>query len=362
MLAAGPRRPRARAGPASAAAALAPALLLLFVDAVLLGPRPARGQGSAPTSPSAPATAPAAELAAPPAGIGRAPAAANWTVAGPDGLRASPAPGQRTTPIPDCGLVFVVGEVCTFSDLSDKPQAQVEINATQGPTVTVISTLESSYYKSLAFGSNQLRKLMENTFPADKNKPGSYATPVPEATFTVTTPDGKTRHSGTAELINSREESIRSSGGQQIKRYTVKVKQNKNQDSVSDFPQGSCSMVIRAACPICPVGETNFGSGCVDAGCAFTCGYSDKTCVAGSICPRGTVVSAACADRSAFKESPCACTALQQLAALSPTLQEEEPWNALADNPYCSGGSPAPSGFKVVCKKVDGVQFPLRSE
>ena len=55
-------------------------------------------------------------------------------------------------------------------------------------------------------------------------------------------------------------------------------------------------------------------------------------------------------------------TALQQLAALSPTLQEEGPWNALADNPYCSGGSPAPSGFKVVCKKVDGVQLPLRSE
>ena len=357
---AGPRcRPRARAGPASAAAALAPALLLLFVDAVLLGPRPARGQGSAPTSPSAPATAPAAELAAPPAGIGRAPAAANWTAApgwpaapdGPAGLRASPAP------IPDCGLVFVVGEVCTFTDLSDKSQAKVEINATQGPTVTVISTLESSYYKNVAFGSNQLRKLMENTFPADSNKPGSYATPVPEATFTVTTPDGKTRRSGTAELINSREESIRSSGGEQIKRYTVKVKQGGGQDSVGDFPQGSCSMVVRAACPICPVGETNFGSGCVDAGCAFTCGYSDKTCVAGSICPRGTVVSAACADRSAFKESPCACTALQQLAALSPTLQEETPWSALADFPYCLGGS-----LKVVCKKVDGVELPLRSE
>ena len=269
----------------------------------------------------------------------------------PAGLRASPAP------IPDCGLLFTVGEVCTFTDLSDKAQAKVEINATQGPTVTVISTLESSYYENVAFGSNQLRKLMENTFPADSNKPGSYATPVPEATFTVTTPDGRTRRSGTAELINSREESIRSSGGEQIKRYTVKVKQGGGQDSVGDFPQGSCSMVVRAACPICPVGETNFGSGCVDAGCAFTCGYSDRTCVAGSICPRGTVVSAACADRSAFKESPCACTALQQLAALSPTLQEETPWSALADFPYCLGGS-----LKVVCKKVDGVQLPLRSE
>jgi len=337
MLAAGPRRPRARAGPASAAAALAPALLLLFVDAVLLGPRPVRGFGTAPAAPPVP----------------------DWTAAPDplDGLRAALAAGPA--PIPDCGLVLVKADKCTFSDLvaGGQDQAKVEMNATLGPTVTVISTLDSSYYENIAFGSNQLRKLMENTFPADKNKPGSYATPVPEATFTVTTPDGKTRRSGTAELINSREESIRSSGGQQIKRYTVKVKQGGGQDSVGDFPQGSCSMVVRAACPICPVGETNFGSGCVDAGCAFTCGYSDRTCVAGSICPRGTVVSAACADRSAFKESPCACTALQQLAALSPTLQQETPWSALADFPYCLGGS-----LKVVCKKVDGVQLPLRSE
>ena len=334
---AGPRRPRARAGPASAAAALAPALLL-FVDAVLLlGPRPVRGFGTAPASP-----------------------VPDWTAAPDalDGLRVALAAGPA--PIPDCGLLFTVGEVCTFTDLSDKSQAKVEINATQGPTVTVISTLDSSYYENVAFGSNSLRKLMENTFPADKNKPGSYATPVPEATFTVTTPDGLTTRSGTAELINSREESIRSSGGEQIKRYTVKVKQGGGQDSVGDFPRGSCSMVVRAACPICPVGETNFGSGCVDAGCAFTCGYSDKTCVAGSICPRGTVVSAACADRSAFKESPCACTALQQLAALSPTLQEETPWSALADFPYCLGARGG--SLKVVCTTVDGVERPLRSE
>ena len=116
-------------------------------------------------------------------------------------------------------------------------------------------------------------------------------------------------------------------------------------------------MAVRATCPICPPGQTLSPSGCVDAGCAATCGYKDKSCIAGSICPWGTVVSAACADRSAFKENPCACTALHELAALSPTLQEETPWSALADTPYCSS-----ERLKVVCKKLDGVELPLRSE
>ena len=44
-------------------------------------------------------------------------------------------------------------------------------------------------------------------------------------------------------------------------------------------------------------------------------------------CPGGTVVSAKCADRSAFGENPCACTALQELAALSSFLHNEAPWN-----------------------------------
>ena len=69
------------------------------------------------------------------------------------------------------------------------------------------------------------------------------------------------------------------------------------------------------------------------------------------------MVSAACADRSAFKENPCACTALQQLAALSPTLKTETPWNALADTPYCSS-----ERLKVMCKKLDGVQLPQKGE
>ena len=45
--------------------------------------------------------------------------------------------------------MFVVGEVCTFTDLPSKSQAKVEINATRGPTVTVLSSLESSYYGNI---------------------------------------------------------------------------------------------------------------------------------------------------------------------------------------------------------------------
>ena len=55
----------------------------------------------------------------------------------------------------------------------------------------------------------------------------------------------------------------------------------------------------------------------------------------GGICPGGTVVSAKCADRSAFGENPYACTAPQELAALSSFLQNEAPWNGLANAAYC---------------------------
>ena len=71
------------------------------------------------------------------------------------------------------------------------------------------------------------------------------------------------------------------------------------------------------------------------------------------MCPGGTSVSAACADRSGFSENPCACTALQELAALSTELQAEAPWNALATAAYCQAGS-----LEVDCATVDGVQLP----
>ena len=85
----------------------------------------------------------------------------------------------------------------------------------------------------------------------------------------------------------------------------------------------------------------------------FGCTYSNTACAAGSTCPGGTAVSAECADRSAFDESPCACTALQELAALSPTLQGENPWKKLADKAYCLDAS-----LFIECATVGGVQLP----
>ena len=71
-------------------------------------------------------------------------------------------------------------------------------------------------------------------------------------------------------------------------------------------------------------------------------------------CPGGTVVSAKCADRSAFGENPYACTALQQLAALSSFLQKEAPWNDHRENvAYCPTGS-----LYVECATVGKVQLP----
>ena len=71
-------------------------------------------------------------------------------------------------------------------------------------------------------------------------------------------------------------------------------------------------------------------------------------------CPGGTVVSAKCADRSAFGENPYACTALQELAALSSFLQNEAPWNDhQANAAYCPTGS-----LYVECATVGRVQLP----
>ena len=56
------------------------------------------------------------------------------------------------------------------------------------------------------------------------------------------------------------------------------------------------------------------------------CTYADTKCTAGVLCQGGTAaVSAACADRTAFDESPCACTALEELAGLSSVLQAVAP-------------------------------------
>ena len=88
-----------------------------------------------------------------------------------------------------------------------------------------------------------------------------------------------------------------------------------------------------------------------------TCSYADTVCTVDSICPAGTLVSAECADRSAFGESPCACTALQEFVALSPLLPTLPPWNDLANTPYCI----EQAGITCAAfEEYDGVLLPTR--
>ena len=102
-------------------------------------------------------------------------------------------------------------------------------------------------------------------------------------------------------------------------------------------------------------GDTSTCSGAPPA--PEPCNPGDTACDAGGACPGGTLVSAECADRSAFDESPCACTALQQLAALSTELQGENPWKKLADKAYCQ----TRSELKVECVRDSaGVLLPGR--
>ena len=110
-------------------------------------------------------------------------------------------------------------------------------------------------------------------------------------------------------------------------------------DLVTNYADDTCV----ASCP-----EDTFiqaGNTCVttcalgnpDSGNICPCSYDYTACTAGAVCPGGTVVSTACEDRSAFGENPCACTALQELAALSDNnLQTEVPWSNLASNAYCA--------------------------
>ena len=73
-------------------------------------------------------------------------------------------------------------------------------------------------------------------------------------------------------------------------------------------------------------GEAVFETPCGDDDEAEdeSCTYGDTTCTVNATCPGGTLVSAECADRSAFRENPCACPALEQLAARSTTLQARD--------------------------------------
>ena len=101
---------------------------------------------------------------------------------------------------------------------------------------------------------------------------------------------------------------------------------------LSGNPGFSCANV-GAGTSCCTADNCGDTSTCYGSPCAYT----DTTCAAGSICPGGTLVSATCADRSGFDENPCACTALQELAALSAAnLATVAPWNDLASASYCT--------------------------
>ena len=106
----------------------------------------------------------------------------------------------------------------------------------------------------------------------------------------------------------------------------------------SSFDYG-CSVLFRTPCNPSP----------------SECSYGDTQCAAGAVCPVGTAVSAECADRSAFTESPCACTALQQLAGMSEKLKAEAPWNALAESSYCSGSNQDDGTLQVEVSACRGV-------
>ena len=133
-------------------------------------------------------------------------------------------------------------------------------------------------------------------------------------------------------------------------------------------PDGTYDNLLdsRAECvATCPTGTiTTGGSGGAPGTCVAACTYAVTTCTAGDLCPGGTPVSPECADRSAFGENPCACTALQQLAALSIEVQAEAPWSALAANAYCTSGDVVDYEYitsvplKVTCSTVGGVLLP----
>ena len=127
----------------------------------------------------------------------------------------------------------------------------------------------------------------------------------------------------------------------------------KSSCNLSNNPGASCANVGYATSCCTAANSCGDGPGGLCAGTP-ACTYADTACPAGAKCPGGTFVSAECADRSAFAENPCACTALEQLAATSETLQNEAPWDDLANAAYCQNGE-----VEVDCVTVDGVQMPL---
>ena len=277
---------------------------------------------------------------------------------------AAVARGQQS-PIPECGAVVVTSSRCDFLNHRRGYAAA----ALHRPVAHVMD-VQSATVTRVPFAGNGLRQLLEATFAADPANSGRYLAP-PDVTVAVT-PAGGAAASATGSLVPD----IGRSVAADRVRYRVRVEQGDR--SFGRLPTGPCTLAIRADPRTCPAGQADFGAGCepvcpngqVDAGsgCATpaadtcptgtciaraACTYADTVCAVGSICPGATLISAACADRSALSESPCACSALQQLAAMSTTVSNLPPWNDLANTAYCNNFY-----LIVLCESVDNVLLP----
>ena len=264
-----------------------PVLVLLLAAAG--APGLARGQVS-------PATAPAADE--PDASAGSAP-----------DLPGSRAAAPALDPAPQCGLVTVFAPRCNFVAINRNSLKITMVT----PKVTVMGPSRPSTPASISnlpYGRNSLRRLLLATFPADDGNSNVYAAP-PPCTVTVTTGRfGSRMLSGTADLYQVREDSVRAhpTPGRpgfpsKMGKYKVKLQRGPDHKDMSNWPTGRCQMVIATPCPDCPAGEADFGAGCVaatatadvcpdgqatftgEAGCAAAAPTADA-------CPGGTCITA----------------------------------------------------------------------
>ena len=233
----------------------------------------------------------------------------------------APDPAQRSaaaSAVPECGLVSVRSGRCWFRAVN----ADLAMILLHNPIAAAMDALTTTV-TSIPHGSgtNVLRKVLKATFAADPAIPSTYQEP-PLVSVSVTPAAGGAPETGAATMS----ENIHTSVTSNPYKFKIQVERGGANEDLSALAKGQCQVFIRTPCtcgtppPPSPA-------------CAFT----DTVCDEGSVCPGGTLVSAECADRSAFSENPCACTALQQLAALSAAnLATEAPWNNLANAAYCT--------------------------
>ena len=330
-----PRANRARRARRAPAARPLPALLAVALLGAQLAATGLPVLGAAPGAPprSLAAAAGGASRTAPAGGTPPAVAApAGYPDPPRDATSSAPSAAGRagrrlTEAIPDCGIVTVTSDRCDFKTLN----AELARMQLYTPTVRVVDVLPAAAmtevpqaYRGPPAEDNGLRQVLKNTFNANPAKPVSYLKP-PVATVSAKPRNGGPPVTATGSLSKSIEKSVQSQGRGNAFRY--KLQRGGDNDDFGILPAGKCEVVISGPCT-CPAPPTPPPP---------TCTYADITCIAGDNCPEGTLVSAACADRSAFNENPCACTALQELAALSAAnLAGQAPWSNLATASYCT--------------------------